>query len=158
MVCINPPEMFLPCLSYVTLCLLQSSQGNLLRVFYKFWGIEISFKQRSLLTAALLMLMRCSGSPESQYLWWGAILSPVMQNCCFKMLQCSTGSWACEFLSVKHKIKLSVVVPMFKSGHAGVHYIWRKMMNCGSKGQEDCVTQCKRSWGKVTRWKMLIVE
>lgn len=134
MVCINPPEMCLFWASYVTLCLLQSSHHTLLRVFYKSWGIEASFKESSLFTTALLVLMTCSGSPESQCLQWGAVLSPVVQNCCCKMLQGRTGPWACKLISVKHKFRLAVVIPMFKSGHAGVHHIWRKITNCGSKG------------------------
>lgn len=76
-------DAFLPSLSYVTLCLLQSSHGNLLRVFPKSWGIEASFKQSSLLTTALLMLMSHSGSPEFSR------VSPVRcypQSCGAKLL------------------------------------------------------------------------
>lgn len=107
---------------------------------------------------ALLVLMSCSGSPESQCLQWGEILSPVAQNCCFKMLQCSTGSWTCKFLGIKHQLKLSVVIPVFKSGCAGVHHIWKNLWIVAVKGQEDCITHCKRNWGEVSGWKMLIVE
>lgn len=45
----------------------------------------------------------------------------MVESCCFKMLNCSTGCLACTCLSVKHKLKLPMVIPMFKSGHTSIY-------------------------------------